>query len=211
MTDRKVTCVACKSAITEGDIAHSDLEFGGELKATNQPEYNADADTDLVATIGTLDEYTPMIRNTGNQTKSGVMTFIDPIVGRFGYHKYIASSNGAGKWVKIASFPTNMLRFSLILESRYGYTILIGSLSDMLTKTHSASLGAHSAFKMVVEKDGTYTLWYQLRVNYDTYYVRNICAERYATELLVTILTDTTWYDEPTAGQSSFDSQEMAQ
>lgn len=75
MTDRKLTCIACKSAITEGDIAHSDLEFGGELKATNQPEYTADADTDLVATVGTLDEYTPMIRNTGNQTKSGVLIF----------------------------------------------------------------------------------------------------------------------------------------
>lgn len=77
MTDRKVTCVACKSAITEGNIAHSDLEFGGELKATNQPEYTADADTDLVATVGTLDGYTPMIRTTGNQIKVGAMTFID--------------------------------------------------------------------------------------------------------------------------------------
>lgn len=75
MTDRKVTCVACKSAITEGDIAHSDLEFGGELKATNQPEYTADADTDLVATVGTLDEYTPMVRTTGTQTISGVKYF----------------------------------------------------------------------------------------------------------------------------------------
>ena len=74
MTDRKLTCVACKSAITEGDIAHSDLEFGGEIKATNQPTYTADADTDLVATVGTLDEYSPMVRTTGNQIIYGDKT-----------------------------------------------------------------------------------------------------------------------------------------
>lgn len=79
MTDRKLTCVACKSAITEGDIAHSDLEFGGELKATNQPEYTADADTDLVATVGTLDEYTPMVRTTGEQTIAGAKTFTSEV------------------------------------------------------------------------------------------------------------------------------------
>ena len=79
MTDSKPTCVACKSAITEGDIAHNDLEFGGELKATNQPEYTADEDTDLVATVGTLDEYTHMVRTTGNQTISGIKSFSDQI------------------------------------------------------------------------------------------------------------------------------------
>ena len=81
MTDRKLTCVACKSAVTKGDIAHSDLEFGGELKATNQPEYTSEADTDLVATVGTLDEYSPMVRTTGNQTIGGVKTFSNKILG----------------------------------------------------------------------------------------------------------------------------------
>lgn len=75
MTDRKVTCVACKSAITEGDIAHSDLEFGGELKATNQPEYTADMDTDFIATVGMLDEYAPMVRTSGNQTIGGTKRY----------------------------------------------------------------------------------------------------------------------------------------
>lgn len=75
MTDRKVTCSACKSAITEGDIANKDLEFGGEIKATDQPTYAADADTDLVATIGTLDEYTPMVRTSGNQSIFGTKSF----------------------------------------------------------------------------------------------------------------------------------------
>ena len=75
MTDRKVTCVACKSAVTKGDIDNSDLEFGGAIKATNQPEYTADADTDLVATVGTLDEYTPMVRTTGTQEITGLKCF----------------------------------------------------------------------------------------------------------------------------------------
>ena len=75
MTDRKLTCAACKSAVTKGDIAHSDLEFGGVIKAGNQPEYTTDADTDLVATVGTLDEYTPMVRTSGNQTISGTKKF----------------------------------------------------------------------------------------------------------------------------------------
>jgi len=83
MTDRKVTCVACKSAVTKGDIEQSDLEFGGELKATNQPEYSAGADTDLVATIGTLDEYTPMVRTTGNQPIAGAKTHINGLMGQF--------------------------------------------------------------------------------------------------------------------------------
>ena len=100
MTDRKLTCVACKSAITEGDIAHSDLEFGGELKATNQPEYTAGADTDLVATIGTLDEYAPMVRTTGNQLIEGI-TIWDSII--ISNNLPIArSSPTTGKWKEIA-------------------------------------------------------------------------------------------------------------
>ena len=79
MTDRKVTCVACKSAVTKDDIEQSDLEFDGVLKATNQPEYTADADTDLVATVGTLDEYTPMVRTTGNQVLYGTKTHLSDI------------------------------------------------------------------------------------------------------------------------------------
>ena len=103
MTDRKLTCVACKSAITEGDIAHSDLEFGGELKATNQPTYSADADTDLVATVGTLDEYTPMIRTTGNQTKAGTLTLTSGIVLKSYQAETIETSNTP----RIGTNPTN--------------------------------------------------------------------------------------------------------
>ena len=97
MTERKPTCVACKETVTlgteqiitadkefSGDIAFSgkitasgDVVVSGEVKATGQPEYTADADTDLVATIGTLDGYTPMVRTTGNQPIYGGKVFKD--------------------------------------------------------------------------------------------------------------------------------------
>jgi len=124
MTDRKVTCVACKSAITDGDIAHSDLEFGGELKATNQPEYTADADTDLVATIGTLDEYSPMVRTTGAQTISGVKTFKDYMIQDTNWPSYVmkggATIDGSSHadrgnivWQDNQGAPIGTLRFNI--------------------------------------------------------------------------------------------------
>lgn len=90
MTDRKLTCVACKSAITEGDIAHSDLEFGGEIKATDQPTYTADMDTDFIATVGMLDEYAPMVRTTGNQTIAGAKTFTGAIISLRAANHFVA-------------------------------------------------------------------------------------------------------------------------
>ena len=133
MTDRKTTCVACKSAITEGDIAGKDLEFGGELKATNQPTYASDADTDLVATIGTLDEYTPMVRTTGNQSVGGIKTYTDVIikkdssspaytspatyVSKFNLIRITGSDDGVIVGLGYEKSPTNVSRAVLTIYS----------------------------------------------------------------------------------------------
>ena len=50
--------------------------FTGQMLATGQRAYSAGNTTD-VATIGTLDAYTPMVRTTGNQSISGVKIFSD--------------------------------------------------------------------------------------------------------------------------------------
>lgn len=43
-------------------------------KIINQRAYNPNVDIADIATVGTLDGYTPMIRTTGNQTKAGQLT-----------------------------------------------------------------------------------------------------------------------------------------
>ena len=61
-----------------------DKTFAGQMLATGQRAYSA-ANTDDVATIGTLDQYTPMVRTTGNQTIGGTKTFTDRIQGSANY------------------------------------------------------------------------------------------------------------------------------
>ena len=51
-----------------------DKTYTGQQIATGQRAYNP-ANTDDIATIGTLDAYTPMVRTTGNQNKSGNLIF----------------------------------------------------------------------------------------------------------------------------------------
>ena len=158
-----------------------------------------------------LDNYAAMVRTTGNITIDGVKTFLKEIVGFFRFRWYNSSGTNAGKWVKVASIPSNMLHFILIMDSRYDYTVLTGSNADMITKTHATTGNVQNIFRMVKESDNSYTLWYQIRSNYNAYYVRLLNAERYASELDVVPSTDTTYYDTPTAGVSYFDSQEMLQ
>lgn len=151
------------------------------------------------------------VTTTGAQTVSGVKTFTSEINGHFRFDYYIGTGTNRLKWTKICTFPSTMLRFSLNLYSRFGYIALTGSNSDMLTKTHFITAGAQFQFTMVAETDGTYTLWVQFERNYDTYYIRDLHANRYGSELNVTISTDTAVYDAPTPGSSSFNSTEMAQ
>lgn len=52
-----------------------------------------------------LDAYAPMIRTTGNQTKTGIMTFARPIIGTFGdWHNDHSVTN---KWVLYGKFKTS--------------------------------------------------------------------------------------------------------
>lgn len=126
MTDRKFTCVACKSAVTKDDIEQSDLEFDGVLKATNQPEYTADADVDLVATVGTLDEYVPMVRTSGNQSISGIKNFVNTLLGdavgvpigrTLGYYK-------THKLVNVSATESGTWYLNVIYAWRYGMTLV---------------------------------------------------------------------------------------
>lgn len=148
MTDRKLTCAACKSAITKGDIAGSDLEFGGELKATNQPTYDADADTDLVATIGTLDEYTPMVRTTGNQGPiAGDKQFLSAYKFRKAIVTYSTDSSG---WRKLWTFSG---RCSIRMSSMSvtGQLRSVGS-TDYIVEFYSASMNNNSNRQTIVSR-----------------------------------------------------------
>ena len=49
--------------------------FSGQMLATGQHAYDP-ANTTDVATIGTLDQYTPMVRTVNNQTINGIKTFL---------------------------------------------------------------------------------------------------------------------------------------
>ena len=60
-------------ADTIGSIYLNTLN-GGSIQAKNQRAYDP-AHTDDVATIGTLDAYTPMVRTSGNQTIAGTKKF----------------------------------------------------------------------------------------------------------------------------------------
>ena len=51
--------------------------YTGQQIATGQRAYNP-ANTDDIATIGTLDAYTPMVRTTGTQRKSGSLIMTSP-------------------------------------------------------------------------------------------------------------------------------------
>ena len=141
MTDRKFTCVACKSAVTKDDIEQSDLEFDGVLKATNQPEYTADADTDLVATVGTLDGYTPMLRNTGNQDVTGVKT----ILSQYGTSNLVFKGLVAD--VTLGTFQANIPRIAFVDKNNE----LIASL---LTSIQSNGTGQLQVY--IRNSDGTY-------------------------------------------------------
>ena len=195
---------------SDGSIVVNLLGTAKYMEIPNQRAYNA-SNTSDIATIGTLDGYTPMVRTSGNQDISGVKTFINEIRGHFTYDYYTGTGTNRLKWAKICIFPSTMLRFSLNLYSRFGYVVLTGSNTDMLTKTHFVTAGAQFNFTMVAETNGTYTLWVQLERNYDAYYIRDLHANRYGSELNATISTDTAVYDAPTPGASSFNSTEMAQ
>lgn len=60
--------------LNENQTATGNNTFAGRLKATGNPTYTPSQPTDDVATIGTLDAYTPMVRTSGNQTISGEKT-----------------------------------------------------------------------------------------------------------------------------------------
>ena len=55
--------------------------FTGTMLATGQPAYSASLPATTVATIGTLDAYTPMVRTTGNQEIIGIKAFSMPNYG----------------------------------------------------------------------------------------------------------------------------------
>ena len=71
------TDAASKKYVDDQDALDAKLAgatFTGQLNATGQRAYDPSNVND-VATIGTLDAYTPMIRTSGNQTKRGILTF----------------------------------------------------------------------------------------------------------------------------------------
>jgi hypothetical protein len=74
------------------------------IKALHQRAYNA-ANTTDVATIGTLDAYTPMVRTTGNQDISGVKTF------EYVIHKEFvtkdSASVGANTWRRLYNIASS--------------------------------------------------------------------------------------------------------
>ena len=158
MTDRKTTCVACKSAITKGDIANADLEFGGKLKATNQPEYTADADTDLVATVGTLDEYTPMVRTSGTQVIGGSKTFLYTIEGSMRPIHLRGSGNVTGYYV-IGKFKSELTGVNIqgsVMFWSWGYIVFKATPNSVewYGVGVNATYNPDALFKVAEDRDG---------------------------------------------------------
>lgn len=71
--------------LNRDQTAAGDNTFTGRLKAKGQPAYSPSQPTDDVATIGTLNAYSPMVRTTGAQSILGNKTFSDLIIRRIAF------------------------------------------------------------------------------------------------------------------------------
>ena len=78
----------------DGAITADLLGATKAFKVHNQRAYNASNTTD-VATIGTLDAYSPMVRTSGNQTIGGIKTFSANINGTIMYLAHESSGSRA--------------------------------------------------------------------------------------------------------------------
>lgn len=98
----------------------------------NRPYANTTS-SDIV-NIALLDAYTPMVRTTGNQTKSGTMTFLDAIYGRLIdplYEEY-SGALPSGKYRIFARIPASNPNSMIVLDAmvsanggNYGYGRMI--------------------------------------------------------------------------------------
>ena len=75
--------------------------FGGQITATGQRAYSPGNTTD-VATIGTLDAYTPMVRTTGLQNILGDKHFLSTI--------FVEKTTGSFIWSKALNLDVNEAR-----------------------------------------------------------------------------------------------------
>ena len=129
-----------------------DKTYTGQQIATGQRAYNA-ANTDDIATIGTLDAYTPMVRTTGNQTISGLKMFTSLNTSK------TKNTSGSTKYFIFAKLPSNIiltgLRLNLILLSRStneaGLYTLAGDSQYNLTVDTTATSPAN----LKIVTDGT--------------------------------------------------------
>lgn len=142
-----------------------------------------------------LDNYAPMVRDTGNKTIDGIKTFTKPIVGTFYPTFYVTSGTNAGKWVRIAEVSTGMLNFQGVIYSDNYFMEIVGSSQGIGYHYHAVS-GTTPNVALTIDSDKI-TFWLQYTNNYRRSYGK-IIALRYANVLSITQPVDQTVADAPT-------------
>lgn len=200
---------------TQGEIAINGGAVASTLALRDANAYltaatNATGTKDNVLTTGTrvqndLDNYSPMVRTTGNQSISGVKTFNSYIHGITDYQRYASAGTNGGKWIKVGSVASNQTAFSMTVIYSYGIVFVTGK-SDLITiKSFKAVNSTDPAMAMVKEADGTFTIWWQYPGNYQTVYFYDIKVHRYAggDADYFTASTDDTAYNAPVVGDGA--------
>ena len=140
--------------------------FTGQLIATGQRAYDP-ANTNDIATIGTLDTYTPMVRTTGNQTIGGTKTF-SSVLQTSDYPMYSIMNSytnvGTGKWKKLYSWTSGSVAndITVMIHRRAEHITTIftasGTASDGLICRETLSNALDNYVRLVRQTDGKIVL-----------------------------------------------------
>lgn len=200
---------------TQGEVAINGGAVASTLALRDANAYltaatNPTGTKDNVLTTGTrvqndLDNYSPMVRTTGNQSISGVKTFNSYIHGITDYQRFVSAGTNGGKWIKVGSIASNQTAFSMTVFYSYGIVLVTGYTSLITVKSFKAANTNDPAMAMVKEADGTFTIWWQFPGNYQTVYFYDIKVHRYAGGDVdyFTASTDDTAYNAPVVGDGA--------
>lgn len=145
--------------------------FSGSEKYMTGPSraYNA-SNTSDVATIGTLDAYTPMVRTSGNQSITGNKSFLNQldVSGNFNYKSKVFSTNknNATKYNRIGRITTGVLGGAIIgvIWSTKGHNSTLRNRNGIIYIRTRVSTNSYDFVWMI---KGSQILNEQLALTYD--------------------------------------------
>lgn len=124
----------------------SDSDTYSNYARVSSRGYNAGSSyQDDIATIKTLDAYTPMVRTTGNQTIAGTKTFSQPQEGTWNGHRLSFGTTTGGNWYKIGEIADLTSTYTVevltwIINSGYFNSAKGGVAMFSLIIPHSGSI-----------------------------------------------------------------------